>query len=341
MSVKHLPNLGNPEEDRKRVFSKSDLLVICDTIVGMDSDEAKSNLDKLILAGKLTPVKEQFVIFPKLNVSAPKRLLSRKLKYNVPLDILDIHPKELARQLTLIEFELFCKIEPSRDLVNVSKAKSATVNDCIQYSNTLSRWVAGEVVKTPNLKKRVAVIRRFIEIAEETWNLKNFSSSSAILYGLDHRAVQRLQLTWKAVPKRDVKRYQELIELISVKDNFKKLRVAKSQVSPPLVPYLAIYLKDISLLELGNPTILEGTTDTLNFTKFSMISERFLEIIMLQKCAYNFRWCSVLARWLEQISFVSEDELFNFSDLCEERLKTVESSITKASSFPSFSIFRK
>ena len=201
--------------------------------------------------------------------------------------------------------------------MNVSKCKAATVEACILYSNKLSRWVASEIVKTVNEKKRVAVVRRLIEIAEETWKLNNFSSSSAILYGLDHRSVQRLKLTWKAIPRRTVKIYEDLLEQISVKDNFEKLRAAKDNAKPPLVPYLAIYLKDIALLELGNPTIVEGTNDVLNFSKFFMISNRFFEINALKLYKYNFRWCSVLSHWLKNIPLISEEQLFADSDFCE------------------------
>lgn len=213
--------------------------------------------------------------------------------------------------------ELFRNIEPTRDLVNVSKSKSEPVNDCIQYSNRLSRWVAKMVVSSPNPKNRVVVLRRFIEVAEECWKMNNFSSAAAIIYGLDHRAVQRLKITWKGLPKKTLRTFEDFIELVSVKDNFEKLRKAKTQISPPLVPYLAIFLKDISLLELGNSTIVDGTQDVLNFAKFSMIADRFFEIQVLQKCFYEFRWCSVLATYLKNIPNVSEDELYKLSDFCE------------------------
>merc|ERR1712137_746506 len=325
----------------KREFTKSELQLICESIEGTNSKEAAANLQRLILAGKFSSIAQQRYIFTSPEQPPPKPLIISKLKYVQPTDILNIHPKEFARQLTLIEFDLFCNIEPSRDLINVSKVKSDTVRNCIQFSNTLSKWVAGEIVKTVNSKKRVAVVRRFIEIAEEMWNLNNFNSAAAILFGIDHRAVQRLQLTWKSIPKRELRKFQEFLELISVKDNFEKLRAAQDQAIPPLIPYLAIYLKDIALLELGNPTIVSGTTDVLNFAKFTMIARHFFAIQELKKVRYNFRWCSILARWLQKISPVSEDELFYFSDLCEERVKTVDVPVssTPRNSLPSLPQF--
>lgn len=169
-------------------------------------------------------------------------------------------------------------------------------------------------------------MRRLIEIANECRILNNFSSAAAIIFGLDHQSVQRLKNTWKSLPKKTVKVYEELTELISVKNNFEKLREAKNTATPPLIPYLATYLRDISLLELGNPTIIDGTDDVLNFSKFSMIASQFREIKKLQKYYYNFRRCSMVYRWLVAISGPSDDELFVFSDLCEERMKTTDAS---------------
>ena len=70
---------------------------------------------------------------------------------------------------------MFSQIKPSRDLINISKEKTKTINNCIDFSNRLSRWVAGEVVQTANVKKRVAVLRCLIEIASHCWKLNNFS----------------------------------------------------------------------------------------------------------------------------------------------------------------------
>ena len=143
-------------------------------------------------------------------------------------------------------------------MVNLAEGKSAAVDDCCYYSNTLSRWVAGEIVQTGNIKKRVAVIRRYIEIAEECWKLHNFSSAASILFGVDNHAVKRLKQTWKGLPKRSVKVFSDLLETITVANGFERFREVILKAEPPLVPYLPIYLRDITLLELGNSTYLEG-----------------------------------------------------------------------------------
>lgn len=47
-----------------------------------------------------------------------------------------------------------------------------------------------------DLKKRVAMIKQFVQLAEACRNLRNFNALMAVLGGLNNAAVRRLKLTW-------------------------------------------------------------------------------------------------------------------------------------------------
>ena len=64
-------------------------------------------------------------------------------------------------------------------------------------------WIAGEIVTTPNPKKRVTVLQRWIQIAEEGLKLQNFNLVFEIVKALQHSAIDRLTKTWKGLSKRD------------------------------------------------------------------------------------------------------------------------------------------
>ncbi|CAF4421277.1 unnamed protein product, partial [Rotaria magnacalcarata] len=51
-----------------------------------------------------------------------------------------------------------------------------------------------------NLVQRSKVIKHLIKIAKCCKDMKNFNSMFAIVSGLDHKSVQRLQSTWERVP---------------------------------------------------------------------------------------------------------------------------------------------
>lgn len=80
-----------------------------------------------------------------------------------------MHPAELARQLTLIDQDYFRKI-PITELMNSgftagedSDAHFAKVNS---WFNTVTYWIAFEVLAESSLKKRVKVICHFIVVAQ-------------------------------------------------------------------------------------------------------------------------------------------------------------------------------
>ena len=88
---------------------------------------------------------------------------SRKLK------LLDIDPLELARQLTLLESDLFFKIRQGECL---ARAKDSTpdgtdsIKSVIFTSNKVADWVADSILSKDDSRKRAAVIRMFISVAD-------------------------------------------------------------------------------------------------------------------------------------------------------------------------------
>ena len=66
---------------------------------------------------------------------APKTFLLKRMKTVGFLDVMDVPSEEFARQLTLIEQDLFSAINPSKDLIKVSDSKSKPVADLIDWSN--------------------------------------------------------------------------------------------------------------------------------------------------------------------------------------------------------------
>jgi hypothetical protein len=67
----------------------------------------------------------------------------------------------------------------------------------IERFNHVSSWVASEVVKTQNFKKRVSVIKSFIWVAQCAREMRNYNTMLEITAGLNMAAVQRLRRTWK------------------------------------------------------------------------------------------------------------------------------------------------
>jgi len=107
------------------------------------------------------------------------------------LGLLDIDPLELARQLTLIEYELYDQIQPKECLDQCwnkeDKEKRAPhVVKLIEQFNKSSRWVVWCVVTRIDITSRAKVIEHFIRISQvsifwifdflDLWSFRNAKS---------------------------------------------------------------------------------------------------------------------------------------------------------------------
>lgn len=105
-----------------------------------------------------------------LNNSAPTPILPKNMK---KLKFLDIDPTEFSRQLTIIESKLYGKIKPVECLAKTWEKKAQAemdtapnVQSLILHSNQLTNWVAEMILAHPEVRKRVAVVKHFVAIAD-------------------------------------------------------------------------------------------------------------------------------------------------------------------------------
>ena len=105
------------------------------------------------------------------NASAPTPIKPKNLK---KLRFLDMDATELARQLTLMEAELYSRIKPVECLNKTWQKKiptgdpepAANVKALILHSNQLTNWVAHLILEQNDVKKRVVVIKHFVNVAD-------------------------------------------------------------------------------------------------------------------------------------------------------------------------------
>ena len=119
----------------------------------------------------------------------------------------DIDPLELARQLTIYEFDLLCKIK-SCELLSCGWAKkdketrSPNLLRMVQHFNDVTAYVSTLICSELNLTKRVELVRRVLSVIERAQNnLQNFFAVFELTAGLNCSAVSRLKLTWDELAK--------------------------------------------------------------------------------------------------------------------------------------------
>ena len=222
--------------------------------------------------------------------------------------LLEINPVELARQLTLYESDLFRKIKPW-EFLNQSWAKKGGVNapnvlEMIHWSTKVSGFVASEIMKAP-INKKIRVISYFMQVASALRDLNNFNALMEVIAGFENAAVWRLQPFFQEVPRRYAGVMDDLRVTMSTQKNNKSIREVLRTVDMPCIPYLGMFLTDLTFIEDGNPdTTKEGL---INFTKRRYVAQVILEIQQYQQIPYCLKPVPIITSFL-RTSFIWDDE---------------------------------
>lgn len=112
---------------------------------------------------------------------------------------LEIKSIDIARELTMDEFELYCVVEP-REFLGQAWQKdnkmeiAPNLTRLIENFNKIGYWVATEVLTKQDIKVRLKYIKKFIKIAYKCYECNNFNGVMQILSGLNNSSVKRLKV---------------------------------------------------------------------------------------------------------------------------------------------------
>ncbi|KAG2470422.1 RGRF1 factor, partial [Polypterus senegalus] len=197
---------------------------------------------------------------------------------------------EIAEQLTLLDHLIFKRIP---------------------YDNL----IASEILKSEDINIRVAVIEKWVAVADICRCLHDYNAVLEITSSLNRSAIFRLKKTWLKVSKQTKALIDKLQKLVSSEGRFKNLREALKNCDPPCVPYLGMYLTDLAFIEEGTPNYTED--GLVNFSKMRMISHIIREIRQFQQTAYKIDHQPKQDNVLQNVSVFTnlKLDLNQFSDL--------------------------
>ena len=160
-----------------------------------------------------------------------------------------------------------------------------------------------------------------ITIAKRCVFFNDFNAAFAITSSLNFSAISRLKKTWKALPNRYLIMINELEEIFGVETNYFPYKKLLHSKDLPIVPYLGVFLRDLTFIEVGNPTYLNEENKMVNYEKFRMIAAVFKEFHRYQEEKYDFvedRQLQTAFRYA--IEPMNEDQLFDLSVQLEPRV---------------------
>ncbi|XP_030807032.1 kinase non-catalytic C-lobe domain-containing protein 1 isoform X3 [Camarhynchus parvulus] len=252
-----------------------------------------------------------------------------------PVLLIECSAQQLCWQLTLLQQEVFNKCHPvhflnSRALgvkdkcAAVPKAVSAEtvslkvcnlfLSKCIQdqyllqllkNADSISTWVAAEIVTCHTTKRQVSLLSKFLLIAKCCYEQRNFATAMQILAGLENLIVRQLPVFLKS----------DSLCLMEG-DRFKTL---------PTIPSAHVLAMHVQQLETGGFTMTNGAH---KWTKLRNIAKVVSQVHAFQENPYTYAPDFKLQSYLRQritrfkdadISALAADNCANFHQIPAEK----------------------
>lgn len=210
---------------------------------------------------------------------------------------------------------------------NVPKLKHRAPNvlKISNQFNKLSNWSAVQLVTCANLPQRKNLYKRLVKLAKCLFQLNNFNSCNAIFSGLQNSSIIRLSQTLPTQGE-EFLFMKHLSVIFDTSKSSKNIREHLHKSAPPLVPFLGMYLTDLTFIDTGSDTVKSTTGKELhNWKKASLVYKVLAEIECYQQKPYNL--CRVqqiqdliIANW-DNHQVMDEQAMFRLSLQLEKREK--------------------
>ncbi|CAL8083303.1 unnamed protein product [Orchesella dallaii] len=257
------------------------------------------------------------------------------LRTSSPLQIktyclMSIPESHFARQLTYFDKELFLNLRVWECLGQLWKRRCGcpTVQATVEQFNALSGRVVATVLldQSATIQMRAKYLDKWIRIAQELRQLKNFSSLKAIISGLESNPVFRLSKVWNLVSKDRIAIYSQLSQIFSEENNRMAQRTllemegtakfptqskspkdrrfftrvlrgpgaasrlaaaAENDTPNGTIPYLGTFLTDLTFIDSAIPDRVHE--NLINFEKRRKEFEILAQLKLLQGSAKGYR----------------------------------------------------
>ncbi|QPG75620.1 hypothetical protein FOA43_002977 [Brettanomyces nanus] len=222
---------------------------------------------------------------------------------NQSLILLNFNGLELAKQLTLIESKMFCCVKVSELLnQNFTTKKlhlnlSPNIQRSVLFTNLLSEYVIESVLQPDiEMKRRAHYFKCWLKVAISCLYLRNFNSLASIMTSLQSFLITRVQSIWEGLSDKYRDLFHYLASIIHPEKNYNvyrdKLRDflqsnLEDDLEIPIVPYLSLFLQDLTFVVDGNGNFRNNSKSFLNeklinIDKFFKITQIIADIQTLQ-----------------------------------------------------------
>ncbi|KAJ6634993.1 Ras-specific guanine nucleotide-releasing factor 2, partial [Pseudolycoriella hygida] len=239
-----------------------------------------------------------------------KNLLTRSLTPSKD-NIETLSALEIAEQMTYLDHQIFVNIRSEEFLGQawMKSNKETKAEHIIQMTkrfNDGSRLISSEIISRSSMASRIAAIEKWTAVADICRCLHNFNGVLQVCAAFTNASVFRLKKTWDKVPKTIKHTITKLQAVVCSDCRFRAMRDALHRCDPPCIPYLGMYLTDLSFIEEGTPDFTQDRL--LNFSKMRMVAHVIREIRHFQQTPYKIVHISRVTEYLLDTSLLLDDE---------------------------------
>ncbi|ORX73514.1 ras GEF [Anaeromyces robustus] len=293
-------------------------------------------------------------IIPNPGREAPLPIFPKSLRNRIRF--IDLDPTEIARQLTLMCSKYYNQIQPVECLnkawsdKNNENTPAVNIKKMIEMSNQVSGWLALTILQEVDIRKRASILKHFIYVAEKCYNLNNFNTLVSLLAGFDSSPIYRLRRTWDLLSSKSINILENLKRIMDREKNYSAYREQLHSINPPCVPFLGVYLTDLTFIEDGNSDVIERKTEEtdknktsnsnsstpttptspkkdeiINFSKQSKVADVIREIQQYQNQVYCLHSVPEIQKYLKD-SLARTEEFLKMSERTDDESPLFEMS---------------
>jgi RasGEF domain/RasGEF N-terminal motif len=245
--------------------------------------------------------------------------------------LLALEPRLLAEQMTLADCHTFVSIAPAelwQCAWNKPALRHRSPNVCalLKRLNEVAFWAASFIVAQRTQAERVAVWHHLIGVAEQLRALRNYHTLMALMVGLNTVAVQRLKQTKAALSAERAAAIDDIEALMAPDHSFKRYRAQLNTRKRPALPYIGVYLTDLTYIQDGNQDSRNDVAGDrrvhlVNFTKREQVVDLLKEIDFFQRVAFPFVALQPVFQFVSTPPAFDERTLYRLSLIREPQQK--------------------
>ncbi|MDP2437706.1 MAG: guanine nucleotide exchange factor [archaeon] len=238
------------------------------------------------------------------------------------VSFMELDSLEIARQFTITSSHFFAETQPV-EFLDLAWSKESlkhlapNLTGMIQNFNRISAICAALIIDTACFKDRIKMFIKWVDIAFHCHELQNFDGAMAVISALGGSPVFRLKFTRAGLPKESLQKWDLLKEIFNPTSSFAAYRQAILASCPPCIPFVGVYLTDLTFIEDGNPNIL--ASGHINFNKRVVVAGVISQILAFKQRAYQLKLVPGFHKFVGAIQGYSEEDAFTKSLQLEPR----------------------